>query len=58
MTTLQEITVEFSKDTYKLEIKEGSFGKKYYSIWINGRFDRTYQRLSKDLKEFFNYKTK
>jgi hypothetical protein len=54
MTTIKTIEVNFSRDTYKLEIKEGQFGSKIYSTYINGVYDRNYVRLPKDLREFFN----
>jgi hypothetical protein len=55
MTTIKTIEVNFSRDTYTLEIKEGQFGSKIYSTYINGVYDRNYIRLPKDLREFFNY---
>lgn len=53
MTTIKTIEIEFSKDIYTLEVKEGTFGTKFYSLFINGMFQKNYRRLSKDLKEFF-----
>lgn len=55
MKTIEKITVNFSKDTYTLEVTEGSVGQKIYSIFINGEYNKNYLRLPKDLKEFFNY---
>lgn len=57
-TTTHETT--FGKDIYKLEVvKHNHNGLKatQYFLYINGRLDedcRGKQRLSKDLKEFFN----
>lgn len=55
MKILKTITVNFSKDTYTLEVKEGTFGNKIYSLFINDVYNRNYKRLPKDLREFFNY---
>ena len=48
------ITVNFSKDTYTLEVTEGTFGQKIYSLFINGVYNKNYMRLPKDLREFFS----
>jgi hypothetical protein len=53
MTTIKTIKIQFSKDIYILEVKEGTFGNKFYSLFINGMFQKNYKRLSKDLKDFF-----
>ena len=53
MTTLKTITVEFSKDTYTLEVCEFSVGGVCYSMYINGNFDKNYRRLDKETKKFF-----
>ncbi len=55
MKILKTITVNFSKDTYTLEVTEGTFGQKIYSLFINGVYNKNYMRLPKDLREFFNY---
>ena len=55
MTTVNTIEVEFSRDTYKLEVLEGEFGTKFYHLFINGDFDKSYKRLPSDLKDFFTY---
>ncbi len=54
MKVLKTITIEYSKDVYLMEILEGSFGDKHYSLFINGIFQKTYMRMPKDLREFFN----
>jgi hypothetical protein len=54
MKTLKTITKEYSKDVYVLEVLEGSFGAKHYSLYINDIFQKTYMRLPKDLRQFFN----
>lgn len=54
MKVLKTITKEYSKDVYLMEILEGSFGAKHYSLFINGIFQKTYMRIPKDLREFFN----
>jgi|14BtaG_2_1085337.scaffolds.fasta_scaffold00589_12 hypothetical protein len=54
MKTVNTIEVEFSRDTYKLEVLEGEFGTKFYHLFINGDFDKSYKRLPSDLREFFN----
>ena len=54
MTILETITIKFSKDTYTMEISEGSLGTKYYGVFINGIFQKSYQRIPKDLSKFFN----
>ena len=53
MKTVNTIEVEFSKDTYKLEVLEGEFGTKFYHLFINGDFDKSYKRLPSDLRDFF-----
>ena len=53
MTLINTIEVEFSKDLYKLEVLTGEFGTKFYYLYTNGNFDRSYKRLPKDLREFF-----
>lgn len=55
MKVLKTITVNFSKDKYTLEIIEGTFGQKIYSLFINDVYNKNYMRLPKDLREFFNY---
>ena len=54
MKTINEIEVEFSRDTYKLEVLEGEFGTKFYHLFINGDFNKSYKRLPSDLRLFFN----
>jgi len=54
MKTLKTLTVEFSKDVYKMEVVQGTYCL-FYSIYINGKFEKTYKRLPKELREFFNY---
>jgi len=54
MKTIKTITKVYSKDTYEMEICEGSFGSKSYYISINGVFNKSYKRIPKDLREFFN----
>jgi hypothetical protein len=54
MKVLKTITREYSKDVYLMEILEGSFGDKHYSLFVNGIFQKTYMRMPKDLREFFN----
>jgi len=53
MKLINTIEIEFSKDLYKLEVLEGEFGTKFYHIFTNGIFDRSYKRLPKDLRDFF-----
>lgn len=53
MELINTIKVEFSKDLYKLEILQGDFGSTFYYIYINGKFEKNYKRLPKDLKSFF-----
>lgn len=54
MTTVKTITVEFSKDTYTLEIYNYDHtGGVCYGIYINGKWSKLYSRLPKDLKEMF-----
>ena len=48
VNTLKETKeVKLGKDTYTLEIRNN------YHILINGRLDKTYTRLPKDLKTWF-----
>ena len=47
MKILKTITVNFSKDTYTLEVTEGTFGQKIYSLFINGVYNKNYMRLLK-----------
>ena len=54
MKTIKTITVEFSKDIYEMEVCEASFGSLFYYISVNGTFNKSYKRLPKDLREFFN----
>ena len=53
MKAIKTIEVEFSKDTYKLEVLEAEFGTKFYHLFTNGNFDRSYKRLPADLRDFF-----
>jgi hypothetical protein len=54
MKLINTIEVEFSKDVYKMEILKGEFNSKFYHIFINGKFEKSYKRLPNDLKSFFN----
>ena len=53
MELTNTIELQFSRDTYKLEVLEGEFGTKFYHLFINGDFDKSYKRLPSDLREFF-----
>jgi hypothetical protein len=53
MTLINTIEVEFSKDIYKMEILEGEFGTKFYYLFVNGNFDKSYKSLPNDLRSFF-----
>jgi hypothetical protein len=53
MKTVNTVEIEFSRDTYRMEILEGEFGTKFYHIFINGEFDKSYKRLPSELREFF-----
>ena len=53
MELINTIELQFSRDTYKLEVLEGEFGTKFYHLFINGDFDKSYKRLPSDLREFF-----
>jgi len=50
----------FCKDDYKMTVEEQYYFEgdnktfKLYTIYINGSFNKTYIRLPKGLKEFFN----
>ncbi len=52
--------INYSKDTYRIEIEEQYYFEgdektfKLYSIYINNSYNKTYIRLPKGLKEFFN----
>lgn len=59
MKTTTTYTKNYGRDTYKLEVVKfnGAAGKHtLYQVFINGKLDESYQRLNKDLKEFFNVK--
>jgi len=57
-TTTKE--VNFCNDIYKIIIEEQYYFEgdtktfKMYSTYINGSYDKTYIRLPKDLRNFFN----
>lgn len=53
MKLINTIEVEFSKDLYKLEVLEGEFGTKFYHLFIDGNFEKSYKRLPSDLRSFF-----
>lgn len=53
MKLINTIEVNFSKDLYKLEVLEGEFNSKFYHIFINGNFEKSYKRLPSDLRGFF-----
>mgnify|MGYP005992636443 FL=1 len=53
MQLINTIELEFSRDIYKLEVLEGEFATKFYHLFINGDFDKSYKRLPSDLREFF-----
>jgi len=53
MKLINTIEVEFSKDIYNLQVLEGEFGTKFYYLFINGNFDKSYKRLPSDLRSFF-----
>jgi len=53
MKLINTIEVEFSKDLYKLEVLEGEFGTKFYHLFIDGNFEKSYMRLPSDLRSFF-----
>jgi len=52
--------INYYNDTYKIEIEEQYYFEgddktfKLYTIYINDSYDKTYIRLPKALKEFFN----
>lgn len=51
----------FSSDHYEMEVEEQYYFEgddktfKLYTIYINGYYSKSYLRLPKQLKEFFNY---
>ena len=53
MKLIKTIEIEYSRDTYKMEILEADFGTKFYHIFINGKFEKSYKRLPADLRDFF-----
>jgi hypothetical protein len=53
MTLINTIEVEFSKDLYKLEVLKGKFGTRFYHLYTNGNFNKSYKRLPSDLRSFF-----
>ena len=53
MKLINTVEIEFSRDTYKLEVLEGEFGTKFYYLFINGDFDKSCKRLPSDLRDFF-----
>lgn len=52
--------INYFGDVYKIEAQEQYYFKgdtktfKIYSTYINGRYNKTYIRLPKDLRNFFN----
>lgn len=54
MNTVMTKEVKLGSDIYTLEVSEGEFKTKYYSVLINGTLNKTYTRFPQELKEFFN----